>query len=100
MHHAPPRGYPGAGRRGSAGPRDRSPEVQAAGAIGGPEAARRRPGGVESGGLGGIGPVQPFSTGPLASRQAATPPMRWQTFPTPHSRDMSTAIAERSPKAQ
>ena len=43
---------------------------------------------------------QRSSPGPPASRQAATPPMRWQTFPRPHSRDMSTAIAERSPKAQ
>ena len=45
-------------------------------------------------------PAQRSPREPPASRHAATPPMRWQTSPRPHSRDRSTAIAERSPKAQ
>ncbi len=45
-------------------------------------------------------PVQSVSTVPPASRQAARPPIMWQTLPTPLWRELSTAIAERSPKAQ
>ena len=46
------------------------------------------------------GRAQHSLTVPPASRQAAMPPIMWQTLPTPLWRELSTAIAERSPKAQ